>query len=107
VPEPLIIPESAPNADERERLSLTELAYHRQVMEQAALLPVIDQQVATLQAQRLGIVGARDSWMRFQKDARGLDDGDTIDGDGYVFRQAAGGMTVPDGDGPHEGGVSG
>lgn len=91
---PLIVPDSGTAA--QERLSETELAYHRQVMAQIGALPQIDQQIAALQAQRQAIVGVRDSWMRFQKDARGLDDGDTIDGDGVVFRQAPHGLTVPD-----------
>jgi hypothetical protein len=92
VAQPLIIPDAG--TDALERLSETELAYHRQVMAQVNLLPQIDQQIAALQARRSAITGARDSWMQFQKDARGLDDGDTIDGAGRVFRQAPNGMAV-------------
>jgi hypothetical protein len=97
VAQPLIVSDNG--TDAIERLSETELAYHRQVMAQVNLLPEIDRQIAALQANRAAIVGARDSWMRFQQDARHLDDGDTIDGDGRVFRQEPRGLTVPAGEG--------
>lgn len=93
---PLIVPNTDGAAPER--LSETELAHHRRVLAEVGQLAAIDQQLAALQARRAAIVGIRDTWMAFQQDARGLDDGDSIDGDGYVHRTASGGLTVTEGD---------